>query len=372
MSIVFWGCAALITFTYVGYPAWVHVLAKLRPQPVARSPITPTVTAIVCVYDGEKRVRAKLENLLSLDYPSALLDVVVVCDGCTDRTADACRAMDARRVQVLEFSRRRGKAACLNDAVAAASGDILLMVDVRQRIELLALRALVACLADPMVGAVGGELRFEHPGTGFAASVDAYWRYEKAIRHAESQAGSVVGVSGALYAVRRELFVPLPEGTVLDDVLVPMQVVRQRRRVVFEPGARAWDHASDSVADERRRKVRTLAGNLQLVQLAPWLANPLQNPIWFRFSCHKLLRLVAPWALLLMLVAVAALASQHPFYRACLVAAALVAVVVAAAPAVPRLASMWPVRLLVAFVHMNLYSAQATVAFVRRRTLHLW
>lgn len=372
MSIIFWSCAALVAFTYAGYPAWVRVLARFWPQPVPRASVTPTVTAILCVHDGEARVGAKLKNLLAMAYPTALLDVVVVCDGCTDRTADACRAVGSPRVRVLEFAQRRGKAACLNDAVAAATGDILLMVDVRQRIEVEALGALVECLADPVVGVVGGELGFENPDTGFAASVDAYWRYEKAIRQAESRSGSVVGVSGALYAVRRELFVPLPVGTVLDDVLVPMQVVRAHRRVVFEPGARAWDHASATAGDERVRKVRTLAGNLQLVQLAPWLVNPLQNPIWFRFLCHKLLRLVAPWAMLLMLLAACALASRHPFYLACLVVAGLVVLVVAAAPALPRLAAWWPVRMLVAFVHMNLYSAQATVAFARRRTLHLW
>ncbi|WP_222564842.1 glycosyltransferase family 2 protein [Novilysobacter antarcticus] len=372
MSVVFWGCAALVAFTYAGYPVWVRVWATLRPKPVARADVTPTVTAILCVHDGEARVGAKLHNLLAMAYPAALLDVVVACDGCTDNSAEACRTVGSPRVRVLEFDQRRGKAACLNDAVSVATGDILLMVDVRQRIEEEALGALVACLADPAVGAVGGELRFEHPDTGFAASVDAYWRYEKAIRQAESRSGSVVGVSGALYAVRRELFRPIPEGTVLDDVLVPMQVVRAHRRVVFEPGARAWDHASASAGDERVRKVRTLAGNLQLVQLAPWLVNPLQNPIWFRFLCHKLLRLVAPWAMVLMLLAACLLASKHPFYLACLVAAGLVIVVVAVAPALPRLAAWWPVRMLVAFVHMNLYSAQATVAFVRRRTLHLW
>lgn len=372
MSIIFWGCAALVAFTYAGYPVWVRGWAALRPQPVARADVTPTVTAILCVHDGEAQVGAKLNNLLALAYPEALLDVVVVCDGCSDRSAEVCRAVGSARVRVLEFAHRRGKAACLNDAVSAATGDILLMVDVRQRVEEKSLGALVACLADPAVGAVGGELRFEHPETGFAASVDAYWRYEKAIRQAESRSGSVVGVSGALYAMRRKLFVPLPAGTVLDDVLVPMQVVRARRRVVFEPGARAWDHASTSAGDERVRKVRTLAGNLQLVQLAPWLVNPLHNPIWFRFLCHKLLRLVAPWAMVLMVLAALVLAADHRFYRACLAAAGLVVLVVAAAPALPRLAAFWPVRMLVAFVHMNLYSAQATVAFVRRRTLHLW
>lgn len=371
MSAVFWGCAALVAFTYAGYPLCVLALARWRPRPVATAGFLPRVTAVLCVHDAALAPR-KIANLLSLDYPPARLDVVVACDGCGVQSAEACRAVDPSRVRVLEFGRRRGKTACINDAVAVATGDVLLMVDVRQRIEPGALRALVACLADPAVGAVGGELRFEDPDTGFAASVDAYWRYEKLIRHAESRSGSVVGVSGALYALRRELFAPLPAATVLDDVLVPMQVVRQGRRVLFEPGAIAWDRPSRSAAEERVRKIRTLAGNLQLLRLAPWLAMPWANPLWARFTCHKLLRLAAPWALLLMLLSTIALAGRHPFHLACLAAAALAAVVVMLAPVSPRLASWWPVRLLVAFVHMNLYSAQAAIVFLRGRALHLW
>lgn len=377
MSVVFWSCAALVAFTYAGYPLCVLALARWRPRPVAAAAAAaylPRVTAILCVHDAALAAPHKIANLLSLDYPPARLDVVVACDGCSDGSADACRAQDPSRVRVLEFGQRRGKAACINDAVAAATGAVLLMVDVRQRIEPGALRALVACLADPAVGAVGGELRFEDPDTGFAASVDAYWRYEKLIRHAESRSGSVVGVSGALYALRRELFAPLPAATVLDDVLVPMQVVRQGRRVLFEPGAVAWDRPSRSVADERVRKIRTLAGNLQLLRLAPWLALPWSNPLWVRFACHKLLRLAAPWALLMLLLSTMALAldGRHPFHLACLVAALLAAIVVALAPGSPRLASWWPVRLLVAFVHMNLYAAQAAIVFLRGRALHLW
>src|SRR5690606_19705419 len=276
------------------------------------------------------------------------------------------------RVRVLEFAQRRGKASCLNDAVASALGDVLLMVDVRQRIEPGVLRALVAHLGDRAVGVVGGQLRFEDPDTGFAASVDAYWRYESAIRQAEAASGSVVGVSGALYAMRRTLFRPLPAETVLDDVLVPMQVAAQGARVTWQPAAVAWDRASDSVSGERVRKVRTLAGNLQLVQLAPWLLHPGRNPLWFRFVGHKLLRLAAPWALLAMGMAALVLARGHAFYLACAIAAVAGGALVALVPRVPTLAAGPPVRMLVAFVHMNLFAAQALFAFARGRRLHLW
>ena len=374
MSVLFWGCVVLVVFTYAGYPACMLLLARIRPRGVAAGELRtlPTVSVVLPVHNGEAMVARKLHNLLALDYPADRIEVLVACDGCSDATAAVAREIADARVRVLEFPQRRGKASCLNDAVAAAGGEVLLMVDVRQRVEAAALRALVRHLADPAMGAVGGQLRFEDPGTGFAASVDAYWRYESAIRLAEARSGSVVGLSGALYAMRRSLYRPLPADTVLDDVLVPMQVAATGARVGWQPDAVAWDRASGSPSHERIRKVRTLAGNLQLVQLAPWLLHPGRNPLWFRFLGHKLLRLVAPWALLAMMVAAFALAHGHAFYLACAVAAVAGIAVVALAPRIPAIAALLPVRMLVAFVHMNVFSAQAALAFLRGRGLHLW
>ena len=374
MSLLFWGCVALVAFTYAGYPLCVLLQARFAPRPVAdgaAGPL-PTVSVVLPVHDGEALVAAKLRNLLALDYPEDRIEVLVACDGCRDGTADAARAVADARVRVLEFAARRGKASCLNDAVAAARGEVLLMVDVRQRLEPDALLALVTHLADPAVGAVGGQLRFEDPATGFAASVDAYWRYESAIRLAEARSGSVVGLSGALYAMRRALYRALPPSTVLDDVLVPMQVAATGARVGWQPAAVAWDQASPSSSRERLRKVRTLAGNLQLVQLAPWLLDPRRNPLWFRFIGHKLLRLAAPWALLAMGVSAALMARDSVFFLGCAAAALAALAVVALAPRMPALAALAPVRMLVAFVHMNLFAAQAALAFARGRGLHLW
>ena len=370
MEIVFWLSAGLLFHTYVGYPLSMAIAARLWPMPVRPSARMPRVTVVIVMHDGAAYARAKLDNILALDYPPAQLDVVVACDGCTDASAETCRKYPD--VRVLEFPVRRGKAACLNDAVSSATGELLLLTDVRQRLEPNTLRALVANLGDADVGAVSGELRFEDPDTGFARGVDAYWRYEKSIRRSESASGSTVGVTGALYAMRRELFQPLPDGTILDDVLNPMNVVAQGKRVVFESTAIAWDRPAQSPSHERVRKIRTLAGNYQLVQLAPWLLSPLGNPICYRFVCHKMLRLLAPWLILGLLVANVALAPRQVFYAATLLACSLAAVLVAAGWLAPAFARWLPVRLLMAFVYLNWFSAEALVAFLRNRRLHLW
>lgn len=373
LAVMLFAVSALgLVHVFVGYPLWVLALAHGRPRPVQRRAWTPRVTVVLAVHDGAAHVRAKLENLLALDYPPGLLDIVVACDGCRDDSATRCRQLHDARIRVLEFQERRGKAACLNDAVAQAQGEVLLMTDVRQRLEPDALGKLVADLGDPRVGAASGQLRLFDAQTGFARGIDAYWRYETLVRSCESRSGSVVGVSGALYAMRRELFRPMPPGTVLDDVLVPMQVAATGWRVVYEPEAVAWDGTSQQPQEEQRRKIRTLAGNYQLVQLAPWLLLPWRNPLWFRFVSHKLLRLLAPWLLLALAFSAALLATQHALFAVTALGllAALAAVV--AGRLLPALGGRLPVRLLTAFCYLNLFAAQALLAFARNRRLHLW
>ncbi|MEO7068155.1 MAG: glycosyltransferase family 2 protein [Rhodanobacter sp.] len=372
LHIVFWVCALLLAYVFVGYPLWVWLLARFAPQPIRKQAVTPAVTVVIAVHDGATQVVAKLANLRALDYPQQLVNIVIVCDGCRDDTAEQCRQFGDARVSVLEFAERRGKAACLNDGIAVATGEVLLLTDVRQRLAPAALRELVANLADDTVGAVSGELLFEDVHTGFARGVDAYWRYEKLIRQSESGSGSTVGVTGALYAMRREMFRPLPAGTVLDDVLVPMRVRAAGLRVVFEPLALAWDRPSRHSTQEQKRKIRTLAGNYQLIQLAPWLLSPAGNPLWFRFVSHKLLRLLAPWLLLSLTFCSAVLASHHVVYGATLSLLVLSAVLVGVGKLIPALGAWMPVRLLGAFFYLNLFAAQALVAFARNRRLHLW
>jgi poly-beta-1,6-N-acetyl-D-glucosamine synthase len=298
MKWVFWCSAFLISYTYGGYAGWLWLRARLWPWPVLRAQLEPYVSVVMVVRNEERWLESKLRNLLELDYPQPRYQIVVVSDGSTDRTeAILHKHADDSRVQVLMSQLSRGKACGLNDAISLANGEVVVFTDARQKIEPGAIRLLMEDLADPQVGCVSGALMLGDPELGEAPNgMGLYWRIEKRIRELEAESGSVVGATGALYAVRRELLAAVPEGTILDDVYIPMQVVRQGKRVVFESRARAWDSPDLGADREFSRKVRTLGGNYQLLQLAPWLLSS-QNPIRFEFISHKLLRLVAPFAL---------------------------------------------------------------------------
>ena len=319
MKWLFWTSVAVILYTYAGYPAWLWLRARLRPRPVLRSPYLPFVSIVMVVHNEEQALAPKLENLLSFDYPQEKVQVIVVSDGSTDRTEEILnRYASDSGLRVLCFAECRGKAACLNDGIAAANGEIVLFTDVRQPIEKNALRLLAENFADPTVGCVSGELMLGDPASGEAGQgTGLYWRTEKMIRDLESCSSSVVGATGALYAARRKLLPLVPAGTILDDVFIPMSVVRTGHRVLFDGRARAWDNPNLGGRREFARKVRTLSGNYQLVQLAPWLLSRA-NPIRFEFISHKLMRLAAPFALALALVSSALI--QETFYRAAAIA----------------------------------------------------
>ena len=319
MRWIFWLAAALVAYASAGYPMWLWLRSRWSPRPVRRGRVEPTVSAVLVVRNEADVIAGKLQNLLSLDYPETKLNVIVVSDGSTDRTDALLQGLESEpRVRVLIKPLSQGKAAGLNDAVKMADGEILLFTDARQKLESGALRRLVENFADPEVGCASGELMLGDPHSGETGKgMGLYWRLEKQIRELESAGGSVAGVTGAIYCARRHLFEFLPEGTILDDVLLPMHVVRKGFRVVFDSQARAWDAPDLGRSREFSRKVRTLTGNYQLLQLAPWLLGS-RNPIRFEFVSHKVLRLVLPFALLALLLA--SLSLPGNFYRAVLAA----------------------------------------------------
>jgi len=318
MRWIFWGATLVIAYTYLGYAGWLWVRAQLSPWPVRRAPEEPGVSVVMVVRNEEQVLESKLRNLLDLDYPPESCQIVVVSDGSTDRTEAILREhLHNPRMHVVMNQLSRGKASGLNDALEWVQGEIVVFTDARQKIEPGALRILLENFADPEVGCVSGELMLGDPAAGETRQgMGLYWRIEKSIRELEAASGSVVGATGALYAVRRGLLTGLPEGTILDDVYIPLQVVRQGRRVVFEPRARAWDSPDLGGGLEFARKVRTLSGNYQLVQLMPWVLSG-QNPVLLRFVSHKLLRLVVPFALAAMLIS--SLCLRAPLYRMALV-----------------------------------------------------
>jgi len=318
MRWIFWGATLVIAYTYLGYAGWLWVRAQLSPWPVRRAPEEPGVSVVMVVRNEEQVLESKLRNLLDLDYPPESCQIVVVSDGSTDRTEAILREhVNNPRMHVVMNQLPRGKASGLNDALQWVQGEIVVFTDARQKIEPGALRILLENFADPEVGCVSGELMLGDPTAGETRQgMGLYWRIEKSIRELEAASGSVVGATGALYAVRRGLLTGLPEGTILDDVYIPLQVVRQGRRVVFEPRARVWDTPDLGGGLEFARKVRTLSGNYQLVQLMPWVLSS-HNPVLLRFVSHKLLRLVVPFALTAILIS--SLWLRAPLYRVALV-----------------------------------------------------
>ena len=377
-GLVFAIALVTVVYAYLAYPALVALAAWLRPAPpVHKAAVTPELTVIIVARNEESCLEDKLLNCLALDYPPDRLEILVASDGSTDRTEAIVEGFRDRGVRLLSLRPARGKAAALNEAVPRARGEILLLTDARQHLAADAARQLVACLADPTVGAVSGELHLRPPSAPSpSGGVAVYWSFEKRLRRAESRLDSTVGVTGAIYALRKELFRPLDERTVLDDVAVPMEVVMAGRRVVFEPGAAAWDTIPADPAREYRRKVRTLAGNYQLVRLRPALLDPRRNRLFWQLVSHKLARLAVPWCLLALLASSAVLATsgalgrtalglQLAFYLAALLAGT-------ARPLPPR---GWIFRVLslpYTFVLLNVAAAAALLEVLRGRSTAAW
>jgi biofilm PGA synthesis N-glycosyltransferase PgaC len=348
MIVVFWIAVVTVAYVYVGYPVLLRIAARIadrglrnadweqpsNPQSAIRDPHYG-VSIVIAARNEGSRLAARIDNLLSLDYPAALRQIIVVSDGSNDDTLDVL-ARYRRFVDVVSVP-PSGKALALNAGIERATHPILVFADARQVFAPDAVRELVAPFDDPQVGAVTGELRLDAESpcrrsnrdrrnfdrrtserdsasdrreeqrrrtlrSTIAEGLGMYWKYEKQMRKLESRIWSTLGATGAIYAVRRALYRPLPADTILDDVLTPMRVVLAGYRVVFNEKARAFDRAAVDADAEARRKVRTLAGNYQILALEPALLLPWRNPVWLQYVSHKLGRLAVPYALVAIFV----------------------------------------------------------------------
>jgi cellulose synthase/poly-beta-1,6-N-acetylglucosamine synthase-like glycosyltransferase len=337
---VFWFSVAFIAYVYAGYPLVLGAWARLvggrtrrshgaTERKVSRNSAVPPcpggpaerelprVSVIIAARDEARRLPARIDNILASDYPADRLEVIVASDGSTDDTAEALAPYKGRITLLLLPA--SGKAGALNEAVREATHPVLVFADARQRFAPDAIRRLASHFDDEEIGAVSGELMIEDDGSStIGEGVGAYWTYEKWLRRRESIVGSTLGVTGAIYAMRRGLWRPLPADTILDDVMAPMRVVLRGYRVTFDDQARAFDEAAKDSATERRRKSRTLAGNFQLLAREPRLLVPLLNPVWLQFMSHKVARLFVPYALLAALLTSALLASSSWIYATAL------------------------------------------------------
>jgi len=321
METLFWISAIVILYVYGGYPlllaAWARLVARApRKASVNAQRSWPSISIVLAARNEAVRLPARVANLLELVYPGRR-EIIVVSDGSIDHTRDALSSFGPN-VRVLDVP-AGGKPLALNAGIAASTGDILVFADARQRFSPAALVEMVANFADARVGGVTGELLLDCEGPEGAAStigegVGLYWKYEKWLRRNESAVWSTLGATGAIYALRRTLWQPLPADTLLDDVLAPMRAVLSGHRIVFEERAQAFDRTSPDGAAETRRKTRTLAGNYQILAQEPRLLVPFLNPVWLQYVSHKVGRLLVPWALVGVLISSGFLASTGWFY----------------------------------------------------------
>lgn len=378
MMLVFWIACALVAYVYVGYPvllvAWARWTQRKGALPGV-GPFTPSVSIVIAARNEARLLPDRIANLRVLDYPESAREIIVVSDGSTDDTLDVLSGFPDVVVVAVEGG---GKARALNAGVARTHHDVLVFADARQTFADDALKELVAPLQDPDVGGVTGQLLLDseiRSGSDSAVGegVGMYWRYEKRMRRAESAVDSTLGATGAIYALRRSLWRPLPAGTILDDVLAPMRAVLAGSRVVFNDRARAFDRASAHAADEARRKTRTLAGNFQLLWLEPDLLLPWRNRVWLQFVSHKLGRLIVPYALIALVIASAALARESIVYAVAL-SAQIAFCTLAAYGAASRRGSMKPLtsvtraaRIAFTFLVLNYSAVAGLVALATRR-----
>jgi len=364
MKLTFWLCLLLIAYAYFGYAIYLWIYVRLYKRPILQKPITPSVSIVIAAHNEEKNLPVKLENLRRLDYPGDLIQIVIASDGSTDRTAQILREQGSPIIAVI-LDTAHGKASALNEAVKRATGDVLVFLDTRQIIAPNAISELVACFADPEIGAVSGELVLETAaGIPSENALGIYWTIEKIVRKLESASGSVVGVTGAIYSIRRGLYTTIPAGTLLDDVFVPMHIARMGKRVVFQPSAIARDQIFPETGREFSRKVRTLTGNYQLLKLAPWLLSPA-NPLLFRFISHKLLRLAVP--LLLVLLLLASAWTRGPLYQAAFWLQIFFYLLASFGILVPSFRKFKPVAIANTFVILNAAAALAFCNFIAGR-----
>lgn len=307
VELLFFISFIFISYTYVGYP----VLLKLRKMFTSHSSLVkedilglPDISVVIAVHNEELNIARRIEDVKNQNYPANKMQIVVVSDGSTDRTVDVLHDLSDSNLKVIILPDNNGKAAALNIGLAEASGEIIVFTDARQFFAPNAIFNLMQAFSDPVVGCVSGELIFlQDVESSIQAEMGAYWVYEKWIRKAESSTGSTVGATGAIYAIRKNLFRPLPHRTILDDVLTPLNIVMQGYRCLFHSESIAYDVISKDVKQEWKRKVRTLAGNWQILSASPIVLLPWRNPLWWRFLSHKIFRLLVPFALVVFLFA---------------------------------------------------------------------
>ncbi len=297
-SVIYWIAVALPLYAYIGYPLVLLGLGLILRRPVRKAPIEPFLSLLIPAHNEARVIERKIRNSLTLDYPADRLEIVIASDGSTDETEAIARLFeDARRVRVIAFAKNRGKMAVLNAVVPELRGEIVVFSDASALLAPDSLRLLMRNFADPSVGAASGLYQVTHPAeVSIGASENVYWKYETFLKTRESQLASTLGGHGQLHAIRKNLYPFPPSETINDDYVIPLSVLSQGFRAVYEPTALVYEEAREMTGFARR--IRIMTGNLQQLRHCPLQPLPL-----FFFLSHKVCRLLAPFAMVAALVA---------------------------------------------------------------------
>lgn len=371
---VFWLCAALVAYVYAGYPLLLRLVHAVWGRVPAYPPAPdPSITLVISAFNEEATIREKLQNTLSLDYPSDRLQTLVVSDASDDRTDDIVREYADCGIGLLRMPQRGGKTLGLNAAVKAATGDLVVFSDANAMYRRNSLKRLAAPFADTAVGAVVGESTYQDSQTASEASESLYWKYETAIKRLESETGSVVGGDGAIYAIRRSLYVPM-RADALSDFVNPLQIVKSGHRCVYEPAAQSVEKAAEDFSREFRRKVRIVNRAWRAMLSMPELLNPLRYGLFsLKLISHKLLRWLVPLFLASLLVSNAMLMGRGALYSLAFVgqllfyALALAGHAMRASERMPKVLSI-PYY----FTMVNVASARGILDALRGETYTTW
>ncbi|HEY2587515.1 MAG TPA: glycosyltransferase family 2 protein [Tepidisphaeraceae bacterium] len=365
LAAIFWICLAVTVYAYAGYALLLWALSRLagtRREPAEQGDADlPVVSLLIAAYNEEAVIEARVRNALAMDYPGDRLEIVIASDGSSDATADIVRRFERQGVRLLDYRENRGKATVLNCTIPELRGSIILLSDANTRMDPQGLRKLVRWFQDPAVGMVSGKLVLVDAATGRNAD-GLYWKYETKLKQWEGRLGALLGANGAIYAVRRELYEPLPP-TTIDDFIIPLRArLRSDCRLVFDPEAQAFEETAPDAAAEFRRRARFGASGFEAIGLLWPLLNPCRGWICVTFLSHKILRWTCPFFVLGMLAA-SALLVRSPLYRGLLLlqcAFYLFSVFVICMPSTVR---VWrPLRLTGLFTLMN---AALLVGFFR-------
>ena len=313
-KIIFWISLAVCVYIYFGYPVLLWFMSRFRSRPVREADVYPMATFIIPAFNEGRSIARKIENTLSLDYPADRIEVLVVSNGSTDSTESIVRGWPDKRVRLIALP-QPGKMGALNEGAKAATGDVLIFTDADFYLDRHSLRELARKFADPQVGGVCGARRAAAPNgaesTGEGEGM--YHRWDRWQKIRESRIGSVFAADGLLYAIRRDLYVPVSLASQADDIAISTRVVLQGYRLLFEPGATAWEEAVISAPEEFQRKVRVTNHSVRAL-LA--IGTPLFTSGFYSLELlsHKLVRHFIPFFLIPLFLSNVVLARESPLY----------------------------------------------------------